>query len=103
MCMLCDQVNGQHFATSERNDRFILSGLSIAPAELIDNGSAGFTRRTTSTDGVLDYYLHIPGGAVTVSGGGFGEQSIQSFPIPASDQDYFNAMVQRGIYDHFRN
>ena len=44
---------------------------------------------------MLDYYLHTPGGAVTVSGGGFGEQEIQSISIPGSDQDYFNAMVRR--------
>ena len=51
--------------------------------------------RMTATDGVLDYYLHTPGGAVTVSGGGFGEQTIQSVSISAADQDYFNAMVRR--------
>ena len=95
MCMLCDQVNGQQFAITERNDSSFLSGLSISSAELIDNESVGFTRRHPATDGVLDYYLHIPGGAVTVSGGGFGEQRIQSIAIPSFDQDYFTAMVQR--------
>ena len=44
---------------------------------------------------MLDYYLHAPGGAVTVSGGGFGEQTIQSASISEADQDYFNAMVRR--------
>ena len=70
-------------------------GLSIAPAELLDAGNVAATRQTTATDGVLDYYLHTPGGAVTVSGGGFGEQTIQSVSISAADQDYFNAMVRR--------
>ena len=32
---------------------------------------------------------------MTVSGGGFGEQTIQSVSISAADQDYFNAMVRR--------
>ena len=72
-----------------------LYGLSIAPAELLDNGSVRFTQRLTATDGVLDYYLHASGGAVNVSGGGFGEQEIQSLSIPGSDQDYFNSMVRR--------
>lgn len=95
MCMLCDQVTGQSFRIVKPNDRLALYGLSIAPAELLDNGSLGVTRRATATDGVLDYYLHAPGGAVTVSGGGFGEQEIQSIAIPGPDQDYFNAMVRR--------
>lgn len=95
MCMLCDQVTGQSFRIVKPNDRLALYGLSIAPAELLDNGSVGVTRRATATDGVLDYYLHAPGGAVTVSGGGFGEQEIQSIAIPGPDQDYFNAMVRR--------
>ena len=95
MCMLCDQVTGQSFRIVKPNDRLALHGLSIAPAELLDNGSVGVTRRATATDGVLDYYLHAPGGAVTVSGGGFGEQEIQSIAIPGPDQDYFNAMVRR--------
>ena len=93
--MLCDQVTGQSFRIVKPNDRLALYGLSIAPAELLDNGSVGVTRRATATDGVLDYYLHAPGGAVTVSGGGFGEQEIQSIAIPGPDQDYFNAMVRR--------
>ena len=73
MCMLCDQVSGQSFGVAESHDRFAFYGLSIAPAELLDNGMVGVTRRATATDGVLDYYLHTPGGAVTVSGGGLGE------------------------------
>ena len=93
--MLCDQVTGQSFRIVKPNDRLTLYGLSIAPAELLDNGSVGVTRRATATDGVLDYYLHAPGGAVTVSGGGFGEQEIQSIAIAGTDQDYFNAMVRR--------
>ena len=37
---------------------------------------------------------------MTVSGGGFGGR-MQSLAIPASDQDYFNAMMRRldGIID----
>ena len=58
MCMLCDQVTGQSFRMLKPNDRLALYGLSIAPAELLDNGSVGVTRRSTATDGVLDYYLH---------------------------------------------
>jgi len=95
--MLCDQVSGQSFGMVKPNDRlaFYVDGFSIAPAELLDHGSVGVTQRATATDGVLDYYLHAPGGAVKVSGGGFGEQDIQSLSIPISDQAYFDVMVSR--------
>ncbi|MEC7738892.1 MAG: hypothetical protein VYE46_08480 [Cyanobacteriota bacterium] len=93
--MLCNQVRGQSFGIVKPNDHLSLYGLSIAPTELLDNGSVAVTRRATATDGVLDYYLHALGGAVKVSGGGFGEQEIQSMAIPGPDQDYFNAMVRR--------
>ena len=95
MCILCDQESARHLEIAEFDDRLSLYGLSIAPAELLDSGSVAVTRRATATDGMLHYYLHSPGGAVTVSGGGLGEQQIQSLAIPGSDQDYFNAMVRR--------
>ena len=95
MCILCDQESARHLEIAEFDDRLSWYGLSIAPAELLDSGSVAVTRRATATDGMLHYYLHSPGGAVAVSGGGFGEQQIQSLAIPGSDQDYFNAMVRR--------
>ena len=95
MCLLCDQASGRQFQAGEGSDGRALYGLSIAPAELLDNGSVAVTRRATHTDGVLDYYLHSPGGAVTVSGGGFGEQTIQALSMSGADQAYFNAMVRR--------
>ena len=95
MCLLCDQARGQQYQTSQRMDGRALYGLSIAPAELLDAANVAATRQATDTDGLLDYYLHTPGGAVTVSGGGFGEQTIQSVSISDEDQAYFNAMVRR--------
>ena len=95
MCLLCDQARGRQFQAGEGSDGRALYGLSIAPAELLDNGSLAVTRQATHTDGVLDYYLHSPSGAVTVSGGEFGEQTIQALSMPGADQAYFNAMVRR--------
>ena len=95
MCILCGRLSAQSLGIANPSDRFALYGPVIAPAELLDTGSLRTTRRATSTDGVLNYYLHAPGGAVTVSGGGHVEQEIQSLAIPRSDQDYFNAMVRR--------
>ena len=82
--MLCHQVSGQRLGITKPSDRLALYGLSIAPAELLDNGSVRFTQRLTATDVVLDYYLHACGGAVNVFGGGFGEQEIQSLSISVS-------------------
>ena len=95
MCLLCDQARVQQFQASERRDGRALYGLSIAPDELLDSGSVNYTRGETATDGVLDYYLHTLGGVVTISGGGFGDQTIQSQVIPGSDQNFFNEMVRR--------
>ncbi len=43
----------------------------------------------------MDLYLHAPGGAIEVSGDGFGTQTIQSLPISGQDQDYIRSIVNR--------
>lgn len=95
MCLLCDQARVRQFQANGRSDARALFGLSIAPAFLIKEDFVTATRQATATDDVLDYYLHTSGGAVNVSGGGFGEQTIQSLSIPSSDQAYFDATVRR--------
>ena len=95
MCFLCDEERSRRLVAAEINDGLSLYGLSIAPAELIDRRSVAVTQQSTATDRVLDYYMHTPGGAVSVGGGGLGSQKIQSLPIPIADQNYFIAMVQR--------
>ena len=95
MCMLCSQARGLRFVLGNAGDGTPVYSLSIASEGLIDNGNAAYTERATATDGVLDYYLHTPGGAITVAGGGFGEQTIESVAISADDQDFFRAMVGR--------
>ena len=92
--MLCDQVRNQRLIAFQSNDGRALNGLSIAPLELIDDGNVAATRRSVATDAVLDYYLHTPGGAIAVDGGGL-EQTIESVQISGADQDFFNAMVRR--------
>ena len=95
MCMLCERARQQRFRASESSDGRALYGLSIAPAGLIDEGNVAVTRAATATDGVFDYYLHTPGGAVTVSPGSFGEQTIQSVSISSADQAFFRSVVDR--------
>ena len=96
MCLLCERARPQQFrsgGSGGSKDERVLLGLSIAPAKLIDDLNVAATRRFTATDGVLDYYMHAPGGAVVVSGGGFGEQLIQALPISDEDQIYFRSVV----------
>ena len=95
MCVLCERARAQAFQVGDSDDGRVLKGLSIAPAGLIDAASAEATRQYTATDGVLDFYLHTPGGPVVIDGGGFGEQVIQSLPISIEDQAFFRAMVER--------
>ena len=87
--MLCKHSR-EHRFDATASDRRALYGLSIAPVELLDSNSVAITRSITATDGILDYYMHTPEGAVTISGGGFGEQSIESQGIPIRDQNFFN-------------
>ena len=95
MCLLCNQELAGQFQANGRSDGWAFFGLSIAPAYLIEEDFVMATRLATATDDVLDYYLHTTGGAITVSGGDFGEQTIQSVSISSSDQAYFHAMVSR--------
>ena len=95
MCLLCDQARVGLLQINGRSDGLALFGLSIAPEYLIEEDFVTVTRLATATDDMLDYYLHTSGGAVAVSGGGFGEQTIQSVSISSSDQAYFDAMVRR--------
>ena len=94
MCLLCDQARRQRFQAIQSDTR-ALYGLSIAPVELLDNNSVAITRSQTATDGILDYYMHAPGGAVAIGGGGFGGQTIQSNVISLRDQNFFNDVVRR--------
>jgi len=95
MCFLCKYERDRRLAKESGVIESTFYSLSIAPHELIDNEMVSYTKRAIATDGVLDYYLHSPGGAVTVAGGIFGEQLIESFAIPSVDQDYFRSVVHR--------
>ena len=88
MCLLCDQARDQRFQGSHSSGRSAFVGLSIAPAELLDESNVTATRQATATDSFLDYYLNIPGGSVSVSGGGISQQTILSLSISKEDQDF---------------
>ena len=95
MCFLCERANASQFQSGTSGAGRALNGLSIAPVELIDELGVAATRQLTATDGVLDFYMHAPGGAVTVAGGGFGQQVIDSMPIPMEDQAFFRSVIEK--------
>ena len=70
--------------------------MNPVPAQaLISRAAAEFSQQLVSSDGVMNIYLHAPGGAIEVSGGGLGSQIIQSVPIAGQDQDYIRSIVSR--------
>ena len=96
MCLLCDQVADRHLASRYQiGPQARLGSAYIETQYLIDQDSADFTHRVTATDSVLDYYMHIPGGAVQVSGGDFGTQIIRSLEIPPADQAFLRSTINR--------
>ena len=93
--MLCERARRNSFESVDGNSSQLYGNLSIAPESLIDRGFVAITRSATQTDNVLNYYLHSPGGAITVQGGGFGEQTIDSVVISDIDQAFFRSIVGR--------
>ena len=89
------QSLGHQVVPAQAADPSVLSGLSIAPAQLIDELSAGITRRAVAIDGFLDFYMQSAGGVVSVSGGSLGGQVIQSVPIPLVDQEFVRSVIAR--------
>ena len=70
--------------------------MNPVPAQaLISRAAAEFSQQLVSSDGVMNLYLHAPGGAIEVSGGGLGSQTIQSVPISGQDQDFIRSIVSR--------
>lgn len=93
MCFLCERSRLQQIRSVRAEGDRAFYELSIGPAKLIDDSSVAATRQLTATDGLLSYYMHAPGGAVTVAGGGFGQQVINAMPIPTEDQAFFRSVV----------
>ena len=98
MCFLCEREAGK--STSLIGEGFSSTVLALAtdpvPVNaLIDLPNAWFSQDQARSDGVMQLYLHAPGGAVQVSGGSLGVQTIQSVAIPAPDIAYIRSVVER--------
>ena len=98
MCVLCERAAAQRLGLIGKasvSAGFALSTDPVPTQALIDPSGAALSQELVSADGVMDLYLHASGGAVQVSGGGFGSQTIQSVPITTQDQDFIRSMVNR--------
>lgn len=98
MCFLCEREAGK--STSLIGEGFSSTVLALATDPvplnaLIDLPNAWFSQDQARSDGVMQLYLHAPGGAVQVSGGSLGAQTIQSVAIPAQDIAYIRSVVER--------
>ena len=92
MCVLCDREANALLSTGfggpiSKGGAFG-NGDVLPTNVLVSDDSANFSRYLVATDQVMSIYLHTPGGAVQVSGGGFGAQTIQSTSISLDDQTY---------------
>jgi serralysin len=98
MCVLCERAAAARLELQGMAGvgTALALGDALLPSNLlIDSANVAFSKGRVASDGVMDLYLHAPGGAVQVSGGGFGGQTIESVPIPQQDQDYIRSIVSR--------
>ena len=86
MCVLCDNAAAQRLGLN--GEMSISAGLPL-PTDSVsaqsNNASAQDSQQLVAADGVMDMYLHAPGGAIEVSGGGEYNQTLglPSVVIPA--------------------
>jgi serralysin len=98
MCVLCERAAAARLELQGMAGvgTALALGDAVLPSNLlIDSANVAFSKGRVASDGVMDLYLHASGGAVQVSGGGVGAQTIQSVPIPQQDQDYIGSIVRR--------
>ena len=96
MCFLCEREAAQRSSLIGEEFGSTVLALATDPVPtnaLIDLPNAWHSQDLARRDGVMDLYLHAPGGAVQISGGVFGAQTIQSVAIPAQDIDYIQSVV----------
>ena len=99
MCVLCERAAAVRLGLQGMagvSTALALGDAVLASNLLIDSANVAFSQGRVASDGVMDLYLHAPGGAVQVSSGEFGAQTIESVAIPQQDQDYIRSIV-RGL------
>ncbi len=67
----------------------------IPSNELISNEWVEITEQINNLDSTIDIYLHEDNGQVSVNGGSFGAQVINTQAISMSDQNFYESLVNR--------
>jgi hypothetical protein len=95
MCYQCLLSGGNSIALGTSHGLGEPSLRSIPVEQLIASDFESFTKQQVLTDGVLDIYLHRPAGPVTVNGGGYGAQTIQTLAIDEAFAVFFRNAVEK--------
>ena len=67
---------------------------TVEPRFLIDEDLAHITKEILKEDNILDIYIHNNAGPVTVSGGSFGSQNINTVKWTAQDERFLKDVVE---------
>jgi hypothetical protein len=73
MCVLCERAAAARLGlqgTAGVGTALPLGDAVLPSNLLVDSANVAFSQGRVASDGVMDLYLHAPGGAVQVSGGG---------------------------------
>lgn len=95
MCYQCFLAGGNSLALGASHRLGEPSLRSIPVEQLIASDFESFTKQQVLTDGVLDLYLHQPAGPVTVNGGGYGVQTIQTVAVDEAFAVFFRNAVEQ--------
>ena len=95
MCYWCFLASGNSVALGESHALGEQTLRTIPVEQLIAPDFESFTKQQVLTDGVLDLYLHRPAGSVTVNGGGYGAQTIQTVAMDEAFVAFFQDAVQK--------
>jgi hypothetical protein len=67
---------------------------TVEPRFLIDEDLANITKEILKKDNILDIYIHKDVGPVTVSGGSFGSQDINTVKWDPQDEQFLKDVVE---------
>ncbi|NDC34652.1 MAG: DUF4214 domain-containing protein [Synechococcaceae bacterium WB9_2_112] len=68
---------------------------TVPTSALISSSFSNFTRTKVAADGVLSVYVNATGGPVSVGGGPYGSQTIQTLSIGTELQSFINSTITR--------
>ncbi len=99
MCFLCERNAGaqqEYGFGGPLSVGWPFTEGDVLPSDvLVDESNSSFSKSLVATDQVMSVYLHADGGAVQVSAGGFGVETIESIAIPSDDQAYIISLFDQ--------